>query len=89
MLRAQLLLSALVLSMLFGTLPVYAQTDLEQQMIAADRGLLEAMAGPQPDMERYEAGLAPDYLDVEFGTVHSREEDLKQAKMLRGLLVSV
>ena len=83
MLRAQLLLSALVFLVLAGVRPAYAQTDLERQMIAADRGLLEAMAGPQPNMERYEAGLAPDYLDVEFGTVHSREEDLKQAKMLR------
>lgn len=83
MLRAALLLPALVLSIFGGALPLFAQSDLEQQMIAADRGLLEAMAGPQPNMERYEAGLAPDYLDVEFGTVHSREEDLKQAKMLR------
>ena len=83
MLRASCFLSALLLSVLFGARPVDAQTDLEQQMIAADRGLLEAMAGPQPNMERYEAGLAPDYLDVEFGTVHTREEDLKQAKMLR------
>ena len=83
MLRAHLLISALFFSTLPGALPLLAQTDLQQQMIAADRGLLEAMAGPQPNMERYEAGLAPDYLDIEFGAVHTREEDLAQAKLLR------
>ena len=83
MLRAPLFLPALVLLILSSALPLYAQTDLAQQMIAADRGLLEAMAGPQPKIEAYEAGLAPDYLDVEFGAVHSREEDLAQAKLLR------
>ena len=81
--RTAVLLPALVLSVLFRALPLVAQMEPAQQMIAADRGLLEAIAGPQPNMERYEAGLAPDYLDIEFGAVHSREEDLAQAKLLR------
>ncbi len=83
MLRAPLLLPALLLLALSSALPLHAQADLEQQMIAADRGLLEAMAGPHPNIETYERGLAPDYLDIEFGAVHSREEDLNQAKLLR------
>ncbi len=83
MLRAPFLIPALLLSTLPATLPLYAQADLQQQMIAADRGLLEAMAGPHPKIETYEAGLAPDYIDIEFGAVHTREEDVKQAKMLR------
>ena len=83
MLRPSSLLSALLLSALCGAVPLHAQSDPEHQMIAADRGLLEVMAGPQPDVEKYQQGLAPDYVDIAFGAIHSREEDVNQAKLLR------
>jgi len=62
---------------------LHAQQDVAQQLIAADRGLLEATAGPQPDVAKYEAGLAEDYIDIEFGAVHPRAEDIEQLKSLR------
>lgn len=60
-----------------------AERDAQQQLIAADRGLLEAMAGPRPNIEKYDQALAQDYIDVGFGAVHSREEDLTWTKGLR------
>jgi hypothetical protein len=63
--------------------PMYAQQDAAQQMIAADKALWQAMTGPQPDMAKIEAGYAKDYVDVSFGTVHTREEDLEQTKVMR------
>jgi len=60
-----------------------AERDAQQQLIAADRGLLEAMAGPRPNMEKYDQALAQDYIDVGFGAVHSREENLTWTKGLR------
>jgi hypothetical protein len=63
--------------------PLRAQADLQQQLIAADRALLNATSGPHPNVEKYEQGLAPDYIDIEFGSVHSREEDVAQVKLMR------
>ena len=60
-----------------------AERDAQQQLIAADRGLLEAMAGPRPNMEKYDQALAQDYIDVGHGAVHSREEDVTWTKGLR------
>jgi hypothetical protein len=60
-----------------------AEQDAQQQLIAADRGLLEAMAGPRPNIEKYDQALAQDYIDVGFGAVHSREEDVTWTKGLR------
>jgi hypothetical protein len=60
-----------------------AEQDAQQQLIAADRGLLEAMAGPRPNIEKYDQALAQDYIGVGFGAVHSREEDLTWTKGLR------
>ena len=79
---------ALLLLVVAAVTPMHAQQDAAQQnaakqMIAADRGLWQAMSGPQPDMAKIESGYAKDYVDVSFGAVHTREEDMEQTKALR------
>jgi hypothetical protein len=74
---------ASLLVMAVAVTPMHAQQDAAQQMIAADKALWQAMAGPQPDMAKVEAGYAKDYVDVSFGTVHTREEDMEQTKAMR------
>lgn len=64
-------------------LPVHQQAGLQQQLIAADRALLDLTAGPHPDVEKYQQMLAPDYVDIEFGVVYSRQEDIDQVKVMR------
>jgi hypothetical protein len=63
--------------------PAPQQADLQQQLIAADHALFNATAGPRPDVEKYQQMLAPDYVDIEFGTVHSRKEDIDQVRVMR------
>ena len=71
------------LLLIAATFSLHAQTDAQQQLIAADRALLEALTGPAASVEKYEPLLAPDFIDIEFGQVHSRQEDLEEAKKLR------
>ncbi len=75
-LKATLLLFA-------ATFSLHAQSDAQQQLVAADRALLEALTGPSASVQKYEPLLAPDFIDIEFGQVHSRQEDLEEAKELR------
>ena len=51
-----------------------AASGLQQELIAADRGIWEAIAGARPDLAKVTAALAPDYLDVDSGARHSRDE---------------
>ena len=76
---------ALIVFAVTASLPLGAQSGPAQQLIAADRALLEAISGPQPDVAKYEQLLAPDYVDIEFGAVHSRQQDIDQARVLRAL----
>ena len=79
--RTRLLLHFLSLAAIAGSVASVAQDSqnvLEQQLIAADRGLLEAQSGAHPDIKRYEQCIAPDYVDISFGKTHSREESMKQ-----------
>jgi hypothetical protein len=58
----------------------WSQTPLtagQQGMIAADRGILDAMSGPHSDVAKIAQLLAPEYSDVEDGASHSREEVLQ------------
>lgn len=76
-----------VVTILFGTLWAYgfgqsAAPGLQQELIAADRGIWEAIAGPHPDIGKVSAALAPDYIDIDSGVRHPREEVLDY---LRGL----
>ena len=57
-----------------------AQTPLsteQEALIAADRGILDAMSGPKSNAEKVSQLLAPEYMDVEDGAAHSRAEVLK------------
>jgi hypothetical protein len=57
-----------------------AQTLLSAQqeaLIAADRGILDAMSGPKSNAEKVSQLLGPEYMDVEDGAAHSRAEVLK------------
>ena len=62
---------------------VHAQPDPQQHLIAADKALLDALAGPRASVETYEPLLAPDFIDISFGRVHSREQDISNAKLIR------
>lgn len=79
----QFLSTVFLFAVCMGELSLHAQTDPQQQLVAADRALLEALAGPTPNVQKYEPLLAPDYIDIEFGQVHPRAEDVDQAKQLR------
>ncbi len=79
----QFLSTVFLFAVCMGELSLHAQADPQQQLVAADRALLEALAGPTPNVQKYEPLLAPDYIDIEFGQVHPREEDVDQAKQLR------
>jgi hypothetical protein len=74
MFRSIAVSSLLLIAALSTTLPLLSQSGLPQQLIAADRGLLEAMAGPKVNQEKYEQGLAADFIDIEQGSAHSRQE---------------
>jgi hypothetical protein len=79
--RTRLLLQLVSLAVAAGSIAGMAQepqNSLEQQLIAADRGLLEAQSGAHPDIKRYEQCIAPDYVDISFGKTHSREESMNQ-----------
>ncbi len=66
-----------------AALSVHAQADGKQELIAADRALLADMAGATPNLETYEQALAPDYVEVEMGAAHTRDEVLTQMKSIR------
>ena len=59
-----------------------APSGSEQELIAADRGIWEAIAGSQPNMDRVNSALAPDYIDIDSGVRHSRDEVLQYLKGL-------
>lgn len=54
-----------------GQAPVSAQ---QQQMIAADRAIFEALAGAQPDVAKLEKLLAPEYSELDDGELQNRAE---------------
>ena len=69
-------------TLLFGTiftcaLGQSAPNGSQDQLIAADRGIWEAIAGSHPKMDQVSKALAPDYIDMEAGVRHPREEVLK------------
>ena len=74
----KLLLVSLLTVPFLAPFVAFAQSDAQRQLIAADRGILEAMEGPHPNVERSGQLLAPDYIETESGESHSREEVLKQ-----------
>ena len=55
---------------------------VQQELIAADRSVWQAIAGSHPDIARVSQALAPDYIDMEVGVGHPRREVLKD---LQGL----
>jgi hypothetical protein len=50
---------------------------IQQQMIDADRGVWQAIAGPRPRIAQVRDALAPEYIDMELGICHSRDDVLK------------
>ena len=49
----------------------------QRALIAADRGILDAMSGPKSNPEKLSQLLASEYMDVEDGSTHSRAEVLQ------------
>ena len=64
------------------SLPAQAQLSTEQQLIAADRDIFEAMTGPHPNTAKLASALAPEYCDVEQGEVESRDKVMKDFAQL-------
>ena len=87
MLRIKFNISFLVFVAVFASRPLHAQTDLQQQLIDADRALFDVTTGSHPDVQKYEQMLAPDYIDIEFGTVYSREDDVNKVKAMRNFSI--
>lgn len=50
---------------------------LEKELIGSDREIWEAIAASHPDIDQVSAALAPDYIDIDSGVRHSREEVLQ------------
>ncbi len=80
------LLSALACCLTLSAAMLHAQgsPSAEQQLIDADRSMLEEMTGPHPDQDKYAHALAPEYLDVEDGATHTRTEVLGWVATLTG-----
>ena len=55
---------------------------LQQQMIAADRGIYESLAGPRPDVAKLGTLLAPEYSEVDDGQINSRADFIQQASAI-------
>lgn len=73
-----LLSGAVLLATIFAS--AFAQDapqTVEEQLISADRGVWQAIAGPRPNIEQVSKALAPGYLDIELGVRHSKEQVLK------------
>jgi hypothetical protein len=83
MFRYKVLATTLFFAACSPALFLHAQSNPQQQLIAADRALLDALAGPRASVEKYEPLLAPDFIDISFGQVHSKEEDVSNAKLIR------
>ena len=68
---------AFFVTLLGSALAQDASQAIQQQLIAADRGLWQTIAGSHPDLAQLSRGLAPDYIDMELGIGHTREQVLK------------
>jgi hypothetical protein len=67
---------------LFGTFSAddpgqNASHELQRELIAADRGIWEAVAGSHANVDQVSAMLATDYVDIDSGIRHSREDALQ------------
>ena len=72
----------LACTVLFGTFSACAPSqkarhEWQQELIGADRGIWEAVAGSRSNIDHVSAALASDYIDIDSGVRHSREEVLK------------
>ncbi len=77
-----LLKRLLACTVLFGTFSAYAPSqnapnELQKELIGADRGIWDAVAGSHSNIDQVSAALALDYMDIDSGVRHSREEVLK------------
>ena len=67
---------------LFGAFSAYAPSkngpdELQKELIEADRGIWQAIAGSRSNIDQVSAALALDYVDIDSGVRHSRKEVLK------------
>ena len=72
----------LACTVLFSAFSAYAPSqnaphDLQKELIGADRGIWEAIAASHSNLDQVSAALALDYIDIDSGVRHSREETLK------------
>jgi len=54
-----------------------APRDLQNELIGADRGIWEAIAGSHPNIDQVNAALASDYMDIDSGVRNSRDDVIK------------
>jgi hypothetical protein len=55
---------------------------VQRELIAADRSIWQAVAGSRPNTTQVSQALAPDYIDMELGVSHPREQVLKDLESL-------
>jgi hypothetical protein len=77
-----LLQRLLAVTVLYGTIYAFALGQnpphrLQEELIEADRRIWEAIAGSHPNIDQVSQALAPDYIDLDSGVRHSREEVLQ------------
>jgi hypothetical protein len=72
-----LFFATFVASSFAGSKAQDAVGQVQDELIAADRGIWQAIAGARPDTDKVRAALATDYLDVDGGVRHSRDETLQ------------
>jgi hypothetical protein len=51
--------------------------ELKKELIGADRGIWGAIAGSPSNIDQVKSALALDYIDIDSGVRHSREEVIK------------
>ena len=73
LLAGTLLLVALSVSALAQN----SQPALQQELIDADRGVWQLIAGPHPNIAQLRDALSPDYIDMEQAVSHPRDQVLK------------
>lgn len=83
MLRIKLLTGTLLFGIVSSSaLGQNVSSGLQEELIKADRGIWQAIAGSRPQMDQVRDALAEDYLDIDSGVRHSREEVLQYLRDL-------
>jgi hypothetical protein len=74
---------ALLVTLFTSAIAQNAPPAVQEQLIAADLGIWQAIGGSRPNIEQVAKALAPQYLDIELGVRHSKEQVLNDLQAVR------